>query len=201
MSLEEPHPFDSAFKLIKEMRAELQDLRAALSAEQQIRASEVSELRNEVKTLKEVLTKEKTERSAACQKLSSDLTLETSSRHKSLDEIKAQHRQQIGQLNELLQDEVRERKSCEHVLDTKDTTETSERKSEDHSLLQDLTSHKANFLNCKDEHAGRINNLTHDMELVVSYLQKVSCAWESMKGGQLLCTGGVRPAGDSGQAS
>mmetsp|Transcript_62013 Transcript_62013/g.156566 ORF Transcript_62013/g.156566 Transcript_62013/m.156566 type:complete len:205 (-) Transcript_62013:21-635(-) len=189
MSLEEPHPFDSAFKLIKEMRAELQSLRAALAAEQQQRASEVSELKHEVSALREALTKEKAERGAACQNLITDLTQETTTRTRMLDDLRAQHRQQLSQLNSALSDEVRERKAGEHLRDTNASVEKSERQADSAQIHQELNAQKQNFMNNKDEQTNRLNNLTHDMELVVTYLQKVSSAWECMKGGKLLSSG------------
>lgn len=186
VNVEEPHPFDSAFKIIKEMRSELQGLRAQLQAEQQQRATEVNELKNEVNHLREALAKEAAERTQTCLKLTTDLTKETSSRGKNLDELRAQHRQQLGQLSQVLQDEVRERKAAEHMLETKETTDTAERKAENERLNQELADHKRQFVLCKEDHATRIGHLTHDMQMVSSYLQKVSAAWECLKGGKML---------------
>eukprot|EP00443_Scrippsiella_acuminata_P027350 CAMPEP_0115280272 /NCGR_PEP_ID=MMETSP0270-20121206/58700_1 /TAXON_ID=71861 /ORGANISM="Scrippsiella trochoidea, Strain CCMP3099" /LENGTH=59 /DNA_ID=CAMNT_0002696999 /DNA_START=99 /DNA_END=275 /DNA_ORIENTATION=- len=59
MSLTDAHPYDEPWAIVKDLRAQIHDLRAAFQAEQQQRAAEVTELRNEVAVLKDALNKEK----------------------------------------------------------------------------------------------------------------------------------------------
>mmetsp|Transcript_133394 Transcript_133394/g.333024 ORF Transcript_133394/g.333024 Transcript_133394/m.333024 type:complete len:215 (-) Transcript_133394:102-746(-) len=188
MAMNEPHPFDGAFEMLRKLRSDLQDLRAAFTAEQQQRACEVNELKQEVSMLRDALAREKGERQAQCHKLTTDFTTETSARAKALDEMKVLHRQQLGQLNAMLQDEIRDRKASEHVRETRETALASERKGESDAIHQDLTTFKHNFLACKDDHACRLNNIAHDVDVVVSYLMKVSSSWESLKGTKMLST-------------
>mmetsp|Transcript_13259 Transcript_13259/g.20118 ORF Transcript_13259/g.20118 Transcript_13259/m.20118 type:complete len:220 (-) Transcript_13259:150-809(-) len=194
----EQHPYDAAYGMVKKLRTDLEDLRAALHAEQQQRAAEVTELKQEVVSLREIITKERTERQSITHKLVNDLTQESSVRVKSLEELKAMHRQHLGQLNALLQDEIRDRKACESLRDTREMTAESERRSENEQVQKDICAQKAAYLSTKDEHANKINNINHDLQVVVSYLRKVSSSWDSFMSGKLLSS---RKSAGVGQSS
>merc|ERR1719188_2429681 len=103
--------------------------------------------------------------------------------------MRASHRQEIGRLNQALQDEVRDRKAGEHEKDTRDAAEKSERDADSVQVHRELEKQKENFSINKEEHASCINNLTLDVEMVTSYLQKISSAWECLNGSKLLSSG------------
>jgi len=180
------HPYDNAWAIVRDLRAQVQDLRASLHAEQQQRAAEIAELRQEVFNLKDVLAREKHERQSQCHTLTNDLTVQASNWAKTFEEMKVQHRQQVGQLNTILQDEIRDRKASDAVRDTREQTMASEFKGLHDNLVSEHHGHISQTSATKDEHGLRINALMHDMELVVSYLQKVSSSWDHLRGASLM---------------
>lgn len=182
------HPYDEPWAIVKDLRAQIHDLRGAFQAEQQQRAAEVTELRNEVAVLKDAVTKEKHERQVQCHNLTNDLTVCNSSWQKAIDELKSQNRQQIGQLNHMLQDEVRDRKASEALRETREVAIKQDLEGHKQNTEEEMGHHKQQHVSTKDEHATRINYLIHDLGLVVDYLQKVSGSWDMLKGATLKST-------------
>lgn len=177
----EPHPYDAPFAYMSAMRKDIQDLRQALHAEQQQRAEEVLELKQEVITLREALKKEIAERNAISHRFQLDITKLSSGSGKGVDELKAVHRQQLGQLNQMLQDEIRDRRASEALRNTREDSAVSEHKVEFATMGKEMNAHKAAFYAFKDETANRINNVVHDIEAIVGQIFKVGYSAESFK--------------------
>mmetsp|Transcript_58500 Transcript_58500/g.148284 ORF Transcript_58500/g.148284 Transcript_58500/m.148284 type:complete len:206 (-) Transcript_58500:207-824(-) len=192
------HPYDQPWAIVKDLRAQIHDLRAAFQAEQQQRAAEVTELRNEVAVLKDALNKEKHERQVQCHNLTNDLTVTNSGWQKAVDELKVQHRQQIGQLNQMLQDEVRDRKAAESLRETREASIKADIQTNKETIQTEIGHHKQEHNRTKDEHATRINALIHDLGVIVEYLQKIGGSYDIMKGAVLRSSNKVigNPSGD-----
>jgi len=185
MNSADSHPYDTPWQIVKDLRAQVHDLRSAFQAEQQQRAAEVTELRNEVAVLKDGLAKERHERQVQCHNLTNDITTIDASFQKSIDEIKSVQRQQLHQLHQIIQDEIRDRKATESHRDTREASLKSELQTTKNTFDSDMGQHRNDHARVKDDHATRINYLMHDLGLVVDYLQKVSGSWDMLKGATL----------------
>lgn len=175
------HPYDEPWNIVKDLRAQIHDLRAAFSAEQKQRAAEVMELRNELAVLKEALDKEKHERQVQCHTLTNDLQVTNSEWKSAVEEMKPHYRQQIEKLNQLLQDEIRDRKAAESLRETRENTMNSNLESHK-TVFQTTVSHiKQDNQSTKDEHATRINALLHDLGVVVDFLLNSSNSYDVLK--------------------
>mmetsp|Transcript_84948 Transcript_84948/g.177532 ORF Transcript_84948/g.177532 Transcript_84948/m.177532 type:complete len:238 (+) Transcript_84948:115-828(+) len=177
----EPHPYDAPFAFMMAMQKDIYDLRQALHAEQQQRAQEVLELKQEVTVLREALKKEIAERSSVCHKFNLDITKLQSNSGKGVDELKAVHRKQLGQLNQMLQDEIRDRRASEALRDTRESSALSERAGEMTNMTKELNAHKASFYAFKDEQVNLLNNVVHDIEAIVAQVSKIGYASESFR--------------------
>mmetsp|Transcript_49345 Transcript_49345/g.104973 ORF Transcript_49345/g.104973 Transcript_49345/m.104973 type:complete len:211 (+) Transcript_49345:189-821(+) len=196
----EAHPYDQPWAIVQGLRKDVADLRAMLHAEQQQRAAEVQELKGEVAMLREALKTETHPLHAITHKLSTDLDATASHFSKAIEEVKASHRQNLGHLNSLLQDEIRTRKHAEDLRDSREASRDSEWKSTINHLQSEMGHQKQVFLSFKDESVNDVNNLVHDVELIMNGLVKVSHAKETIATQNLFCTdtsGGCNLFGDT----
>mmetsp|Transcript_81917 Transcript_81917/g.206769 ORF Transcript_81917/g.206769 Transcript_81917/m.206769 type:complete len:212 (+) Transcript_81917:103-738(+) len=202
-SANEPHPFDPPHDVMKMLKREINELRAAFQAEQQQRAVEVQQLRQEVGMLRDQLQKESHERKTICHQTVQDLTQVRSDQIKSLEEMKVSFASSLHQLNQLLQDEMRDRRAEGSLRDTRESTEKSERQSENAAMKDDIGKHKQVFFGARDDIYQKISNITHDVEMIVTALTKVSVAkgqldktslhcWKYFSGQGALSTSGGR---------
>jgi len=202
MNSADSHPYDTPWQIVKDLRAQIHDLRAAFQAEQQQRAAEVTELRNEVAVLKDSLGKERHERQVQCHDLTNNITMLDTNCHKSIDEVKLFQRQQLHQLHQILQDEIRDRKATESHRDTREEAMKCDIRTIKNTFESDLGEQKNAHVRTKDDHATRINNILHDLGMVVDYLQKVSGSWDMLKGATLRSANkGVHSSGMANNAS
>jgi len=185
MNATDSHPYDTPWQIVKDLRAQIHDLRAAFQAEQQQRASEVTELRNELAVVKDSLAKERHERQVQCHNITNDITMLDAKCQKGIDEIKLVSRQQLHQLHQILQDEIRDRKATDSHRDTREASLKCELNTTKTTFDSELGNHRNDHVRLKDDHATRINYLMHDLGLVVDYLQKVSGSWDMLKGATL----------------
>jgi len=180
----EAHPYDNAYKVMKELKGQVTDLRAALLAEQQQRASEVMELRMEMMEMKKDLPKRCDVLKSQILQISIDLAT-WRSKDKGLEDLKVQNRQMIAQLNNLLQDEIQDRKSHQQIFEAKLSSHSAEFKQDNEAIQMDFTALSNGLGHHKEDHTNRINELTHDVHQVVNYLRKVGTAWNVFSpGGQ-----------------
>lgn len=182
----EPHPYDNAYGLSRQLRSDVDELRAALHAEQVQRATEVQELRNEVMSLREVITRERQERMTHTQRLQADMTTESSSRVKALEELRMQHRQNVSKLNEIVQDEIRDRKAMDAMRETREQARESEYQAQGDMLNKRIDASKASYTGTKDDHSTRLNQLNHDMQVVVTFLRKSGASYETLASAKLM---------------
>merc|ERR1719361_716893 len=107
--LEKCHPYDDAWRVVKELRVQVTDLRAALLAEQQQRSAEVMELRKEVQAINQESCKKHGEASKTTTDLCLDFKNHQSISQKHLDDLRTKHKQMHNQLTTSLKDENQER--------------------------------------------------------------------------------------------
>mmetsp|Transcript_81928 Transcript_81928/g.206790 ORF Transcript_81928/g.206790 Transcript_81928/m.206790 type:complete len:213 (+) Transcript_81928:24-662(+) len=200
-SANEPHPFDPPHDVMKMLKREINELRAAFQAEQQQRAVEVQQLRQEVSVLRDQIPKEKLERQTICHQIVNDLTQLRSDHIKGLDEIKTNFGSSLHQLNQILQDEMRDRRAQDSLRDTREATEKSERISEAAAIKNDIGKHKQVFSGTREDVYTSISNITHDIEMIATALSKASYTkaglnadglhcWKYFSGSGMLSTGG-----------
>lgn len=183
----EAHAFDTPFEVMKNLRRDFNELKAMFHAEQQQRAVEVQQLRQEVQTLREQLAKEKHERNTITHQTMQDLTQLKSDKLKGLEEMKVTFTNAISSVNSSLQDEIRDRQNSENLRDTRESAERSERQSETCALKDDLGRYKQAFFGSRDEMFGKINCITHDIEVIASAMAKVSAAKGKLSKESLQC--------------
>merc|ERR1712019_97436 len=101
------------------MRGQIQDLRAALLAEQQQRAAEILELRHEVTVLKKQLNTGVSDLKGSHTAMAAELLTQRSKVDQSLEEFRSMNKVTLSQLSALVQDEIRDRKHSQHMQTVK----------------------------------------------------------------------------------
>lgn len=183
----ESHPYDTPWAIVQNLRKDVADLKAMLRAEQQQRATEVQNLRSDLATLTEAFKADTNPLHAGVHKLTQDLDATASHFSQVIEEIQNAHRQHLGQLNSLLQDEIRTRKHCEDLGASREVSRTKEWKASFSSLQNEVSHQKQVFLAFKDEQVTDVNNLAHDVELIMTGLMEVSQTRDALDNHQLFC--------------
>jgi len=183
----EAHAFDMPFEVMKSFRKEIAELKAGFQAEQQQRAVEIQQLRQEVFSLKQQLVKESAERTEICHQTVQDLTQLRSDKLKAIEELKVTFTNAITHVNQLLQDEVRDRKNSDSLRDTRENAEKSERQAENGQMKDDISKHKSVFFGSRDDLMTKINDNTHDIDVISTAMQKVSKAKATLTPEHLHC--------------
>mmetsp|Transcript_97102 Transcript_97102/g.243444 ORF Transcript_97102/g.243444 Transcript_97102/m.243444 type:complete len:216 (+) Transcript_97102:55-702(+) len=184
----EPHAFDKPYEVIQKLQRDVQDLRAAFQAEQQQRAVEVNQLRQEVGVLRDQLNKECHERHGICHQLVQDLGILKSEKIKAIDELRSQFTTAVHQLNTIIQDEIRDRKSDCSLRDTREANERSERQAELGNLRQEFGNHKKAYNSFRDDTVTGMQNIACDIEMIVTVMIKASSSKGTLKNENLLCS-------------
>lgn len=181
-SIGSKHPYDPAYGMMKTMQAELNELRAALHAEQQQRSREVAELRREVIDLQARLSQQYAEQSAQHQTVSCAMTNETALRGKAIDRLRSEvttaiqraeevdtlktlQATQFGKLATELKTQKKERQEGHKDLENRLRSEISERKEQCERIIEDLTNHKAVAEANLSLDREKLDYLTHNVQL------------------------------------
>jgi len=191
----EPHGFDQPYQVIRKLRQDVQDLTDAFKAEQKQRALEVTELRDEILGLKETLSKLSNEHHTTSCRLQQDLDILRSENIKAVDELASIFSRSMEDLNQILQDEIRDRKADCMMRDSREANERSERQRDMDTLLKELDDRKNEYSSYKENTSTSIANLNHDVEMIASTLSKVGTAKGTLSSGKLLCAKYFRGGG------
>jgi len=176
------HPFDPAYGIMKQLQAELMDLRTKLESEQRQRAKEVKDLQSEVLSLKQALAMEQSERTTSFERVSSGLTSETALRGKAVEKCRAEiaetaqrlaeacnlqavHDRQINKLSMGLETDLQERKRGQKNLDGRLAEEVKSRTQDVEELAKNLAEHKQTSEANTAYDRERIGNLTRSVQL------------------------------------
>jgi len=176
------HPFDPAYGMMKELKAEVAQLKETLQAEQRTRNKEVTQLQREVQSLQQALAKEQSDRMSDTKRLTQALTTETAMRGKALEKCRSEiaeamqrlesignlqqhHDGKISKMSIEMVHEIRERKLGQKDLEKKLGQEADTRSHDVQNLAQALaaqsqTSHANSMFNKE-----KLFNLTRTCQL------------------------------------
>lgn len=185
--MSEMHPFNDAFAVIKTMKAEIGELRAALQAEQQDREKRDAIFQREIIVLRESMNKDRAYNKEAYDRLGSAITSETALRGKvnqkdegrfqevnrliaNLDKLQQSHVTSIAKQKVVLDTEVQERKSFQVALQQQMDTCATTCTTSCAKLQDDMTTNFAQVL----------ENMARDKDLVNQILASVQYAGRTM---------------------
>jgi len=181
------NPFESAFAIMKDLRTEVQQLRAALKTETEKRESEVTELKGEVKYLREELLKEQAERQVVTQKISTAQAGEIVQIKAEIEKIKANKISEIAKLTGSLEDEAKRALHAQQDLLARFEAETLQRKADNEAFTRDLADQKARTETWQSESTTWTRNIKEDLKRIVGQLNHVDKAWQEFKYDSLSC--------------
>lgn len=175
---EEAHAFEEPFSILKSLRNDVTQLRIALKDEQRKRSLDVEELRTEIEGLK--LQKQKENLLEAVVEISQELTTLKSEKLQALDKMKVGFTRSLQQLQQQINDEVRDRQAGEAVRDTRQAADRSERITECDTIKEEATKREQSFNTTRDEMLIALSDIKHDVDLISSVMAKFSCPTSSL---------------------
>lgn len=173
----EAHPYDGPWKLISEMKTQVNDLRAALLAEQQQRATEVMELKKDMAVLKKEVPQMYGSLRENILQVHQDLEKSQRAKEKDVDDWKASFRQLITMLNARVSEEIEERQAKNHIIGASFESLTRESKQDTKNVQRSLDDLENLVRTFRADTEVRNNHFSHDIHHIGNYLAKCASTW------------------------
>lgn len=184
------NPFAHAFKIMNDLRAEVDQLRQKVLEEQEQREREVSDLKLDLKRLEGVLTAEQEERKSTDSKLGGMQAAESQQRKSELEKQSSEKKSEIAKLTGSLEDLATKSNNVEKDLAARLSAEVMERKADSECVVRELTTIKK-FTDTWSVEQGQtpkcVVDLADDVRKIAGHLFFMNNTWKGVQYEGLTC--------------